>query len=339
MDVDAILGKLRGLLGEGQVPTLPERAFGEPVPAVASWTGRASDAAHAASTDLERQRSTLAETYGAVGPLIARSGEVATSARARVDEIRQQWRNDQQRLEPFAHTPAGKTALLAAGQLRVSEATRAVQEAQTAFAAFAGQVQTLAGRLPATAAEDANGANGSIQLVDYTTDPNDPYYDNPPEPGGGYGSYHYGYQFDTKEGWTEEQIMSEVQQNFNKYFTFTGDKGQLVEGADINLKGPLGEDEPVRVTEITPNSFSFVSLPGHMEGPGRVIKFSVVPAEASPVPGRLNWEMRVAASGPLSLGSLVPGASWGNKAIWQVFANNLDSRLPSLPPQLGRGSF
>ena len=113
MDVDAILGKLRGLLGEGQVPTLPERAFGEPVPAVASWTGRASDAAHAASTDLERQRSTLAETYGAVGPLIARSGEVATSARARVDEIRQQWRNDQQRLEPFAHTPAGKTALLA----------------------------------------------------------------------------------------------------------------------------------------------------------------------------------------------------------------------------------
>lgn len=189
--------------------------------------------------------------------------------------------------------------------------------------------------------EDNASASGSVRSVNNTIkqtptdDPNDPYYQDPPEPGGGYGSYHYGYQFSTREGWSKEKIMAEVQENFNRYFTFSADTGKLVEGATVNLKGPFGEDEPVRVTDVTPNSFSFVSLPGHMEGAGRVIKFSIVPAEASPVPGRTNWELRVEASGPLSKGSFIPGASWVNKGIWQVFANNLDSRLPTLRPQTG----
>ncbi|MEB3049704.1 hypothetical protein KV112_08140 [Mycolicibacter sp. MYC123] len=170
-----------------------------------------------------------------------------------------------------------------------------------------------------------SGRRDGIQLVDWRQD-------GPHQPGGGYGSYHYGYEFSTPEGWTNDQVMSEVQHNFNKYFTFTADKSEIMNGAKINLKGPFGEYEPVQVTSVTPNSFSFVSLPGHSEGAGRVIRFDIVPAPASPIPGQLNWELQVAASGPLSKGSLIPGASWANKAIWQVFANNLNARLPSLPP-------
>jgi hypothetical protein len=78
-----------------------------------------------------------------------------------------------------------------------------------------------------------------------------------------------------------------------------GDQPRIVEGAVINLNGPAGP-EPVKVTKVTDTSFSFMSLPGHHEGAGCVIEFSIVSAAASPVPGRLNWELRVEASGPLS---------------------------------------
>lgn len=174
--------------------------------------------------------------------------------------------------------------------------------------------------------------SSGVQLVDFKRAPADGPL-SPQEPGGGYGSYHYGYPFSSTEGWTKEQIMSEVQEHFNYYFTFTADADRLVEGAKLNLNGPFGEDEPVQVTSVTPDSFSFVSLPGHNEGAGRIIKFTIVPAAESPVPGRLNWELRVAASGPLSKGSLIPGASLLNKGIWQVFADNLQSRLPTRPPR------
>lgn len=204
--------------------------------------------------------------------------------------------------------------------------------------AFATDIRTSVGelvRIDHRVADEISYAtgsfsSGSVQLVDFKRAPADGPL-SPQEPGGGYGSYHYGYPFSTTEGWTTEQIMSEVQQHFNYYFTFTADTNSLVEGARLNLKGPFGEDEPVQVTSVTPDSFSFISLPGHNEGAGRIIKFTVVPAAESPVPGRLNWELRVAASGPLSKASLVPVTSLANKVIWQIFANNLDSRLPARP--------
>lgn len=330
------------LLGTGSAPEWPARHFGEAVPPVASWRGDASEAAHAASEKLDGHRRDVAATYASVGPFVQQANDISAQARARVGEIQEQWRSDQDRLAPVANTPIGKSALLQLGNLRIGEAAQALQTAHASFASLAGQVQTLTAQLPQTGG--ASGADGpKVDLVDWTqgppSDPNDPYYEHPPEPGGGYGSYHYGYEFSTREGWTDQQIMDEVKKNFNNYFTFTGDQSQLVEGATVNLKGPLGENEPVRVTSMSPNSFSFVSLPGHSEGAGRVIKFSISPSGSSPIPGRLNWQLDVAASGPLSKGSLVPGASLGNKAIWGVFAENLDSRLPSLPPQIGRHSF
>jgi hypothetical protein len=208
---------------------------------------------------------------------------------------------------------------------------------------LAADIRTRVGQLVGLDYRVATGIDSATagldsRLVDFKQAPADSPSDSP-EPGGGYGSYHYGYQFSTGEGWTKEQIMSEVQKHFNYYFTFTADTGELVKGAKLNLDGPFGEDEPVQVTGIGPDSFSFVSLPGHNEGAGRVIKFSIVPAADNPVPGRLNWELRVAASGPLSKGSLIPGASWLNKGIWQVFADNLDSKLPTRPTQPGLVAF
>jgi hypothetical protein len=178
------------------------------------------------------------------------------------------------------------------------------------------------------------GDEDALRLVDFRQSPGDDTT-TPQVPGGGYGSYHYGYQFSTAESRTKEQIMSEIQKHFNKYFTFTADEGEFVNGATIDLKGPFGENEPVKVASLTPDSFSFISLPGHNEGAGRTITFSIVPSDDNPIPGRLNWELRVAASGPLAKGSLVPGASWLNKGIWQVFADNLNAKLPTLPAQPG----
>lgn len=341
MFVDAVLYELRALLGTGEAPTWPMTQFGQVVPGVHSWQGQASDTAHASADDLNHRRLAIAECREAVNPILARAGELTAIARTQVDVIHQSWREDQAALAPIAASPLGQAALLQCAQLRIAEATQVVNRVRSEFSSLSAQVDTLVARLPLSRDDPARGP--AVQLVDFRqgppSDPNDPYYDDPPEPGGGYGSYHYGYEFSTREVWTAEQVMAEVQNSFSRYFTFTADQNRLVEGATVNLKGPLGEPEPVRVSSVTPTSFSFVSLPGHAEGAGRVIRFMVVPAPTSPVPGRLNWELRVAASGPISKGSVVPGASLVNKAVWGVFAENLQSRLPTLPPVTVRPTF
>jgi hypothetical protein len=161
--------------------------------------------------------------------------------------------------------------------------------------------------------------------------------DGLPHPGGGYGSYHYGYQFGSSENWTRADIVKEIAQNYNKYFTFTGDKPSIVEGETINLKGPLGEKEPVKVVAVNENGFSFESLPGHSEGAGRTIVFRIVPSD-SQIPGKLNWELRVEAAGHLSKVSLIPGADLGDKLIWQRFDDNLNNRLPQAPSRMNATS-
>lgn len=207
--------------------------------------------------------------------------------------------------------------------------------------AHTAEIRTRAGELVAAdqqaAAEIARATTGigeNTRFVDFKQSPGDAT-ETPQVPGGGYGSYHYDYEFSTSESWSKEQIMSEIQKHLNNYFTFTADTGELVNGATVNLTGRLGENEPVQVTGLTPDSFSFVSLPGHNEGAGRTIAFSVVPSTRSPLPGRLSWELRVAASGPLSKGSLIPGASWLNEGVWQVFADNIAATLPAVPLQPG----
>lgn len=160
--------------------------------------------------------------------------------------------------------------------------------------------------------------------------------DGLPQPGGGYGSYHYGYEFSTSDKWTQADIAREVEQNYNKYFTLTGDKPSIVPGETINLTLPpelqaLGLQAPVKVLAANENGFAFESLPGHFEGAGRTIAFRIVP-EPSTEPGKKNWGLEVAAAGPVADTSLIPGTDLGGKGVWQIFDNNLNNRLPDSPP-------
>lgn len=267
------------------------------------------------------------------------SSQVVSSGRKNLDSVRN-WVVD-----AAAALPPGKNReqmLMPIVQKGLGQVQGIITASNANLSSIGDQMRTLGAEYGALGdqrfAPKPNAGAGdpkkpTIQAVDY---PQAPASEDPDakDQTGGYGSYHYGYPFSTSETWTQQQIATEVMQKYNKYFTFTGDKPSIVLGETINLDGPTGP-EPVKVTQVSDHGFQFVSLPGHSEGPGRVINFDIVPAATSPVPGRLNWELRVEASGPVSGVSAIPGASWLNKGIWQVFADNLGSRLPAAPPGLG----
>lgn len=159
--------------------------------------------------------------------------------------------------------------------------------------------------------------------------------DGLPQPGGGYGSYHYGYEFSTSDKWSQADLAKEIEKNYNKYFTLTGDQQSIVPGETINLKLPpelqaLGLKAPVKVLAANENGFSFESLPGHFEGAGRTIVFRIVPEESTES-GKKKWGLEVSAGGPVAETSLIPGTDLGGKGVWQVFDNNLNKRLPDAP--------
>ncbi len=304
------------------------------------WTGTASKAYGNANIEHGRVLGQMAGLDQRLASEVTGSASVVASGRRDLDAVRK-WVLDVASTAP--QNQAGERMMLPIIQKGLKDLTDIVQRSNGDLNAIGGRIQAIGQEYQALGNQRFGRPNGEsttgdsrkpkIQAVDFREGPA-PEEPPPPEPGGGYGSYHYGYPFSTSEAWSQQQIMREIQKNYNKYFTFTGDQPEIVEGAVVNLNGPAGP-EPVKVTKVTDTSFSFISLPGHDEGAGRVIEFSVVPAAASPVPGRLNWELRVEASGPLSDLSLVPGASWFNKGVWQVFANNLDSRLPISPPNSG----
>jgi hypothetical protein len=304
------------------------------------WTGAASTAYGAANQEHSRVLGQMAGLDRRLASEVTASANVVASGRRDLDAVRK-WVLDVASTAPKNRN--GERMMLPIVQKGLKDLTDIVQRSNGDLNAIGGRIQAIDAEYQALTNQKFGGPNGEspaedsrkpkFQSVDFRQSPA-PEDPPPPAPGGGYGSYHYGYQFSTSEAWSQQQIMREIQNNYNKYFTFTGDQPKIVEGAIINLNGPAGP-KPVKVTKVTDASFSFISLPGHHEGAGRVIEFSVVPSAASPVPGRLNWELRVEASGPPSGLSLVPGASWFNKGVWQVFADNLDSRLPVSPPSSG----
>jgi hypothetical protein len=304
------------------------------------WTGTASKAYADANNEHSRVLGQMSRLDQRLASEVTASANVVASGRRELDAVRK-WVLDASSTVPPSQV--GERMTLPIVQKGLKDLADIVERSNGDLNAIGGRIRAIAQEYQALGNQRFGGPSGEsttedprkpkTQAVDFREGPA-PEEPPPPEPGGGYGSYHYGYQFSTSEAWTQQQIMREIRKNYNQYFTFTGDQPEIVEGAVINLNGPVGP-EPVKVTKVTDMSFSFISLPGHDEGAGRVIEFSIVPAAASPVPGRLNWELRVEASGPLSDLSLVPGASWFNKGVWQVFANNLDSRLPISPPTSG----
>ncbi|WP_232060700.1 DUF4226 domain-containing protein [Mycobacterium avium] len=136
--------------------TWPPKSFGSSVPAVQSWSGDASTAAHACGDALDARRRALAEAYRAVGPLVDQACHVSTTARAQMDGIIAQWRADKSSLASVANTPVGKAALIHLGALRIQEARGVIADAQGQFTQLAGQVHEITGRLP------KSGGQGTI---------------------------------------------------------------------------------------------------------------------------------------------------------------------------------
>jgi hypothetical protein len=98
-------------------------------------------------------------------------------------------------------------------------------------------------------------------------------------------SVRYAYVWDgdigpTSTAGTPEEVMAYFLEHPREIFAFgLGQCDQIEEGNRCDLEtGPYyfnGDPAPVEVTDISPTSFEFTSLPGHFDGPGRKIRFTI----------------------------------------------------------------
>lgn len=174
--IDSTLQALREQLGTSQPPEWPTPSFGGRVAPVASWTGEASDAAHARSDNLDRRRQVIAGAHTAVAPIVQDAAQTATSARSRLEAVIQSWQADKAMLASAAATPSGYATLLRTGALRVGEATAIVHQTNAEFAGLAERIRKVTGELPTS--------TGATQAVDFTQGPlpEQPPPQNPPYP-------------------------------------------------------------------------------------------------------------------------------------------------------------
>lgn len=290
VDIDGTLQRLRALLGSGVPPDREPRTFGGPVPPPAEWAGMASTAARSASDDLDARRQVLATASASVDPIIRGGRDISLRARSRLDAIYSQWLADKAALAPVGATPAGKTALLRTGALRISEAQAVVKGAQARFASLAGQVDAITAGLPT--ARGSKFGKGDIHAVDYTQLPESPRVPPPESPW----EYNLDFTSDVEAGSFKypgitsagkvtsiDDVWNELNRCFNCNFPMGGAPKNLPKVGDelpleIRMAGQkLPVNFPVRVTQIQRSAndinIEFVTLPGHVDGPDSTIHF------------------------------------------------------------------
>ncbi|XXX77073.1 hypothetical protein WMF30_56430 [Sorangium sp. So ce134] len=108
--------------------------------------------------------------------------------------------------------------------------------------------------------------------------------------------------------------------HFSDYFPFPGcgdvlEVGQTCNLLDIDL-GYFDVEAPIEVTDITSNEFYFLSLDGHPEGAGRVIKFAIYVIDN-------DLRLGVRAWGPNTTAARLTVESGAATAIWGQYAWNL----------------
>lgn len=169
-----------------------------------------------------------------------------------------------------------------------------------------------------------NFQNGSIQWV---------WKNNrslPKSPGDSWGNYEQFHRVFEQQGgmWTPQAANREITHNFNKYFTFSGCPDVLAVGARCNLQTQVGLDAPIRVSEISDDGFSFISLPGHPEGAGRTITFTF---EDHKDDGNRDLWLHVRAWGPVGGASyLGPFNEYTVAAsAWKTFSSNINRKISS----------
>lgn len=151
-----------------------------------------------------------------------------------------------------------------------------------------------------------------------------------PPPQGGYGSYSKEYTISGIPKYRAQDIMAELQRNFDGYFPFAGCGRSIRVGQVCQLQSPVGK-APVGVVAVETFGFSFKSLPGHPEGADRFINFQF---RAADVVGNATLKsMKVDAWGKVSAGSAAGPINSVAVAgpTWQRFSDNINNKFPKVP--------
>ncbi|CRK55413.1 hypothetical protein [Alloactinosynnema sp. L-07] len=139
-------------------------------------------------------------------------------------------------------------------------------------------------------------------------------------------SYHYRYDLFVERVGSSEELAATVANRLTVYFPFDSDcrylphVGGRCELYSVPGLGLFGTTNPVLVVDRTPTSWTFRSLPGHVEGAGRYITFTFVRAP-------YGYELDVRAWGPWSLSASLTVSSGAAREVWQRFADNVSMFL------------
>ncbi|WP_436495205.1 hypothetical protein [Actinokineospora sp. HUAS TT18] len=139
-------------------------------------------------------------------------------------------------------------------------------------------------------------------------------------------SYHYRYDLWVEEVRTSEELAAIVAEQLTVYFPFDSDCRYLPPvGSRCDLYSvpglPLfGTTNPVLVVDRSATSWTFRSLPGHVEGPGRHITFTFLRAP-------YGYELDVRSWGPWTLSASLTVSSGAAREVWQRFADNVSAYL------------
>jgi hypothetical protein len=137
----------------------------------------------------------------------------------------------------------------------------------------------------------------------------------------------YSYTYSTGMTWpqtalqTPSSVATAVANDFRRYFTFDSDCPKLPPvGGVCNLYFTPFIANPVQVLARSSTSFTFISLPGHAEGAGRVITFTFYKTGFDPFG---DIRLHAAASGPYSVSADLTIRSGAAFNMWQTFATNV----------------
>lgn len=177
--VDDYLERARQLLGTGHSPTPPPPAPTDPNPATPqTWNGPAATAAAALSTTLHTTRGQLRTVHAHTAQIVSATAQIPLDGHRNLNAIQAGWNSDKAALAPYAHTAAGKVALLRAGQHRITETQTLLTTIATRYGDAAATVRATQLGLPQaptiTPAEDGDPDNAGQdtpqagQVVDET---------------------------------------------------------------------------------------------------------------------------------------------------------------------------
>lgn len=162
--VDDYLEQARQLLGTGYSPTPPTAPPVGAKPATPdTWTGGAASAATRLGITLHTTREQLADVRAQTGQIISATAHIPGEGHRSLNAIQTGWNADKAALSPWANTPAGRVALLRAGQQRITETQNLITAVATRYEDAAGAMRGAQLGLPDSpdlaAAGDADPAN------------------------------------------------------------------------------------------------------------------------------------------------------------------------------------